>query len=189
MLFTSLIITSAASSQTITATTFYVIPPTAGCNGIWAIDASAWPCGTLGCAYSAGYPMGCLTTIFPACDSIVADTLYLKLCSLPCNIVASCSSGLAVICGTPLPITTSITNQQSQPEIKTAFSDEKILFIENLNSDEVIELYDMTGRKIVSKRSSGTSENIDLNILSKQIYIILVKDKTSRVIYRKKIAW
>lgn len=187
LLFAILIISARISSQTITATTWYVIPPTSGCNGIWAIDASAWPCFTSGCSYAAASPWGCLTTTFPVCDSIVADTLYLPLCSLPCNIAASCSPGPMVICGTPPPVTTGV-NQPFLEKIKASLTD-GILNIENLNPNEIIEVYDVSGRQIIAKKNSGTKEEIDFTSLSRQVYILLVKNKTNETIYRKKIAW
>lgn len=187
-IFIGLLIHFSVLSQTITVTTWYVIPPTSGCNGIWAIDATAWPCFTAGCVYSAGSPTGCLSTIFPACDSIVGDTLYLPLCSLPCDIAASCGPGPVVVCGTPPPPVTTDIDKIKIQEIKTSFTD-KILNIGNLNTDDFIEIYDISGRKTVSRKSSRTIETIDFNMLSKQIYILLVRNKSNEIVYRKKIAW
>ncbi len=87
--------------------TWYVNAPTSGCNGIWAINTTLWPACTGGCTYAAASPSGCLTTVFPGCDSIVGDTLYLKICSLPCNIMANCGTSSAT-CGTGTLMTTSI---------------------------------------------------------------------------------
>lgn len=173
-------------SQTITVTTWYVIPPTSGCNGIWAVDATAWPCFTGGCTYMFPSPFGCTPSI-PTCDSIVADTLYIPLCSLPCNLAASCSPGPVVICGTPPPVTTAI-NQVYQQEIKTFFSD-NTLNIENLNPNDIIEVYDISGRLIFGKKISETKEEVDFKSYSKQVYILLVKNNTNETVYRKKITW
>ena len=172
-------------SQTITVTTWYVVPPTSGCNGIWAIDATTWPCFTGGCTYMFPTPFGCTPSV-PTCDSIVADTLYIPLCSLPCYIAASCGP-VALVCSILPPVTTSI-NQTNQQEIKTIFSN-NTLSIENLISDDFIEIYDVPGRLIISKKSSGTNEEIDFSLLSRQVYILLVKNKANETIYSKKIAW
>lgn len=186
-IFIGLLIHFSVSSQTITVNTWYVIPPTSGCNGIWAIDATAWPCSTSGCIYAFPSPFGCTTSI-PTCDSIVADTLYIPLCSLPCNLVASCSPGPVVICGTPPPPVTTGINQTAINEIRTSFSN-KVLSIENSNSFDLIELYDISGRKILSRKSSGSKEIVDFNSLSPQIYILILRNKSNEIVYRKKLAW
>lgn len=90
-----LLLLSASSmlhSQTIT--TYYVIPPTSGCNGVWAIDALQLGCGQL---YTFA-PTAC--ALFP--PTIVADTAFLQLCSIPCSLSVVGPNGLCGICGTGL---------------------------------------------------------------------------------------
>lgn len=74
------------SQITFTLNTYYVIPPTMGCNGIWAVEFhpncfAAWtivPCATMG--------------------SVDGDTLFLQLCSIPCEFEIINDSGN--VCGT-----------------------------------------------------------------------------------------
>ncbi|HLG04489.1 MAG TPA: T9SS type A sorting domain-containing protein [Bacteroidia bacterium] len=80
--------------QTTTITTYYVIAPTSGCNGVWAINNiqfSACSGGT----YSM-YPFGCAILNGP----VSGDTMFLQLCAFPCDIDMINSSGGACICGT-----------------------------------------------------------------------------------------
>ena len=185
LIIVGLLIHFSVSAQTITATTFYVTPPTTGCNGIWAIDATTWPCSCT-CTYSVT-PFGCLNSGWPACDSIYADTVYMKLCSVPCNIIAATFSGSVVICGTPPLLTTGII-QQSVPEIKTDFNSERILTIQNLIASEIVEIYDITGRKIQTQKCFETSTQIDFNSFSRQIYVLIIRNKAHEIVFRKKIA-
>lgn len=79
-------------SQTIT--TYYVIPPTSGCNGVWAIDALGLSCGQ---TYVLT-PSAC--ALFS--PTIVADTAYFQLCSMPCSLAVAEPNGICGICGTGL---------------------------------------------------------------------------------------
>jgi hypothetical protein len=82
------------SAQT-TVPTWYVIPPTNGCNGVWAVDASVFG----GCGSVSTYimsPPGCVQMT----NNTVADTTYWVLCSFPCNLTMMGPSGIACICGT-----------------------------------------------------------------------------------------
>ncbi len=81
--------------------TFYVIPPTSGCNGLWAINSTLWPGGT-----------GCTYTLMSCYDNTswywVGDTLFVSLCSVPCEIGATCSGGGFTMVKTGTPLYTSV---------------------------------------------------------------------------------
>ncbi|MCA6363799.1 MAG: T9SS type A sorting domain-containing protein [Bacteroidetes bacterium] len=99
LLLFALSICSFLHSQTIT--TYYIIPPVSGCDGVWAIDANQVLCGQ--------------TYIFTPtlCASFsgqVADTMYLALCSQPCSLMVMGPNGPCGFCGTPLT-----TGQQEAP--------------------------------------------------------------------------
>lgn len=83
-------------------TTYYVIPPTSGCNGVWAIDASDFICGM----QYVFTPSMC-ANFAPA---INADTVYFQLCSVPCSVDVWGQQG---ICGSATTgITTGLSAQQ-----------------------------------------------------------------------------
>ena len=90
-----LLMTMITSAQNI-ITTHYIISPTSGCNGVWAISvSSANPCGAP-VTYSYN-PQGC--ALFGSTSS--GDTIFIPLCSIPCNLTMISSSGLdTCFCGT-----------------------------------------------------------------------------------------
>ncbi|MCU0434876.1 MAG: T9SS type A sorting domain-containing protein [Bacteroidia bacterium] len=92
LLFLSFLSCSFLHSQTIT--TYYVIPPTSGCNGVWAIDAIQLACGQ----QYLFTPSGCANFS----PTVVADTAYFQLCSIPCSLTVIGLNGICGICGTPL---------------------------------------------------------------------------------------
>lgn len=82
-------------SAQITVPTWYIIPPTSGCNGVWAVDASIYgSCGNV-TSYIMN-PMGCVQMT----NNTVVDTTYWTLCSFPCDLTMMGPSGIACICGT-----------------------------------------------------------------------------------------
>jgi hypothetical protein len=83
LFFIFLLRQNVASSQIIySANTYYVIPPTSGCDGVWAIEDPSLSCyGPFVYWYD---PNTCWT--FSHNDG---DTLFLNLCSLPCNFAAA----------------------------------------------------------------------------------------------------
>lgn len=137
--------------------TWYVNAPSVGCNGIWAININQWPCG-MACTYAAASPFGCLTTIYPDCDSIFGDTLYLKLCSLPCNIIASCDSS-SPTCGTGTPLTTGINK---------LIAEELNIYPNPATNQIVIELIETKSTSIEIKNILGqTVKTIDNRVINK----------------------
>ena len=158
-----------------TANTWYVIAPTSGCNGIWAIDITNWPCG-MGCSYAMANPIGCLTSYFPNCDSIVADTLFLKLCSVPCNLAATCDT-ISEICGTGTPVTTTGISSLNQPSGIKLFPNpsegELTLQYDTLSSAPgMLRIYDITGRLVgsISVPEGTGSMRISTSQLQRGIY-------------------
>lgn len=61
--------------------TYYVTPPTSGCNGVWAVDGSVLSSGTCSPPYTYTIsPAGCANY-----DYNNGDTLFFDLCSFPCS--------------------------------------------------------------------------------------------------------
>ncbi len=103
-------------------TTYYMVPPTSGCNGLWAFGpvSAIWqaPCSApylyvvepFGCAEGAGIGQPFWTS---------GDTAYSNLCSVPCGITIYDSSGECVIL-CQLPVNTGVTDSMhaDTPELR-----------------------------------------------------------------------
>lgn len=112
---------SPATAQ-LTLTTYYMLPPTSGCNGLWAFGpaSAVWqaPCTApflyvvepLGCAEGAGIGQPFW---------ISGDTVYSNLCSTPCSITIYDASGDCVIL-CQLPVNTGVTDgmRADTPELR-----------------------------------------------------------------------
>ncbi|TND09482.1 MAG: hypothetical protein FD123_1288 [Bacteroidetes bacterium] len=71
------------SQAQIVITTYYVIPPTSGCNGVWAISASQLQSCAMPITWS---PPTCLGSTQP---STIGDTTFFSICEIPCTIATS----------------------------------------------------------------------------------------------------
>ncbi len=80
-------------------------------------------------------------------------------------------------------------NEKYFSNIKANIADNNLLIIENLIGNEFIELYDIVGKKIFNKINNNTTVEINLNSLSKQIYLLNIKDKNNRIVFQDKIIW
>jgi hypothetical protein len=69
--------------------TYYAVPPKDGCNGVWAVNAPAFYCGSAPYTYLTE-PLGCISFSDWTNDQ---DTLFLPLCSYPCTVLIISSDG------------------------------------------------------------------------------------------------
>ena len=175
IVISSFLFITTTKAQTIyinqTINTWYVNAPVSGCDGIWAINKNLWPC-AMGCTYAAASPMGCLTSFFPTCDSIIGDTLFLKLCSLPCNLVANCDTNVA-ICGTGTPVNvTGIDEYKKRYNVKLFPnpSDGSISLECNLQNNDsgTLIIYNLLGDIVGSYNIIESSKNMIVNARSLQ---------------------
>lgn len=135
-------------------TTYYMVPPTSGCNGLWAFGpvSAIWqaPCSApylyvvepFGCAEGAGIGQPFWTS---------GDTAYSNLCSVPCGITIYDSSGECVIL-CQLPVWTDVPENGAQADEPfriqpnpVASGESVRLFASGARPDEVT-LLDMQGR-------------------------------------------
>ncbi|MGL5892230.1 MAG: hypothetical protein ACRC3B_20215, partial [Bacteroidia bacterium] len=79
VLFLLLALSVKLSSQTV-LTTYYIIPPVNGCDGVWAIDPDSLLCNPP--VFYSYSPSGCGQNVSYSAN---LDTLYIQLCSLPCD--------------------------------------------------------------------------------------------------------
>lgn len=150
--------------------TYYLIPPTSGCNGIWAVQY------TTNCIGSNSIisPFGCATI-----NHFNGDTLFFDLCSIPCEyLVVNDSGSVCMSC---------LVFQQTTNVIETPETAEKITVYPNPFNDKIevgiknniqseIFLFDITSRKILQQKFTN-SVSLNTEQLAKGIYLYEVRDK------------
>ena len=166
--------------KTQTLNTFYMIPPTSGCNGVWALDVSPiqGPCGPI-----ASYLMDPCHDVLNATFS--GDTLFLPLCSLPCNFNCVTINGCVFVCDLSL---TQISNEN--------YLSNNIQIYPNPTTDELkiengklkienVAVYNVIGEPVLSfscRRRSLEDEAINVSSLTPGIYFIRIKTENGIVI-------
>ena len=175
-----IILTSmAANAQYVwSANTFYLIPPTNGCNGVWAI-------------YN---PYGCSTYTWTGCpvcfqpDHIHGDTLFVKLCCIPCTITGTTMNGDACMqatCG----LATGIAEYNNIEKLDITWQDHYTFTMQNIQDafDRVI-IVSITGQIIKEWPKLNGNETITFNTnnLANGLYIINTF-KNGAIVNMKKI--
>lgn len=160
LLFSALLclfFTCGLSAQTTTITTWYVIPPTSGCNGVWAVDASEAGCGSAPFTYNMN-PPGCVQMTGPT----VADTTYWTLCAFPCNLTIIDAQGAMCICSTGTMTQVDLLSQNqiitTYPNPATTASGWNI-WLDEPGSNVMVNIYNSVGQ-LVSTQSSDNAEQI-----------------------------
>lgn len=147
------------------------------CDGSISIEGLTGGCGPYSYDWTPGVPIGDGTdSISGLCPGVWIVTIQ----------DAGCCPDSSVTCC--LDCTTGII-ASSFSAIKSFVTQDNFLMIENLKGAEIIELYDLAGRKILNIESSNVSEIINLGSLNKQMYILLITDKEKNIVFRKKIVW
>jgi hypothetical protein len=165
-----------------TSNVFYVIPPTSGCNGIWAVDHTLFP----GCSDP--------TVSFSTCwdhsagfGTVQGDTLFIALCSIPCEIVAFCTGGsMAIIrTGTPNYVSVELNNNSNHDFYKILtgnyYSKTNDIIKVNVQNQSEICLTNTQGKIINCINGLGIIE-INLHDLSSGLYFIsIISEKLKHV--------
>lgn len=193
-------VSSFLKSQVVTYSppTYYVIPPTNGCNGIWAIQTPS-----INCYQYTVYPYACSEI-----DHVNGDTLFLSLCSIPCNFEtagdAACpqlicsidysaetigstgSTGATGVTGyTGTTGATGRTGNTGTNGINTVQDDEiqiypnssngMFIITSEITESGMIEIYTITGEKVLTEKIlSLTKVNIDVADKAKGIYLVKI---------------
>ena len=150
--------------------TYILIPPTSGCNGVWAVQI---PTGCIAINYTIN-PWGCATV-----NHSNGDTLFLDLCSIPCDFTGINDSGN--ICMTCWLLPTGIYENESYSENITIsqnpFSDYlEVTLSSPSNILFEIQLHDITGRNVLSHNFSS-STLLNTSQLDRGIYLYEVRNK------------
>lgn len=149
------------------------------CDGTMSVVGLTGGCGPFYFDWAPGAPIGDLTSsIGGLCPGVTYSvTIYDSgLC---------CPDSTAYCC---LDCPTGLNISSHQISIN-AITIDNMLIVENLQNTEIIVLYDLSGRKVFTTISLHNSEKINLSLLNKRIYILLVTNKEKNVIFRKKIIW
>jgi hypothetical protein len=164
------------SAQT-TINTWYVIPPTSGCNGVWAVDASqlATSCGTPPYQYILN-PMGCADLMN---WTTVADTVYWPLCAFPCDLTTIDANGVMCICGTG---TTTDAPEQSADRITTTYPNPATtaggwnILLHQPGDNVTVNIYNPLGEVVVTQQTSAAGQivHVDLSALAAGTYTAMV---------------
>lgn len=175
-----------ADGQT-TLTTYYVVPPTSGCNGSWAFGPfSALYADCTGPYTYVFDPFTCVDMSwgFPPFQ-VSGDTMYAGLCSLPCTFQMYADTGLCMqlICG-PIPLSIEGHPQRGSmgvivPNlISAADPDMEVLITEAHRA--MATVLDASGKALLTHVLGEGSNTIDLRALSIGHYVLLLADESGR---------
>jgi hypothetical protein len=173
------------SQYVYTPNTVYIIPPTSGCNGEWAVIDSAFASGLCNNPTYSTYPWGCATV-----NHRNGDTLFLDLCAIPCefkelsadgSICMLCSIGLSTAGNTVTPL--SIREHSIYPN-----PNDGNFRIEHLSSeDHTLYIRTISGQLVHQQLINNSSSSIAVNNLKKGVYLISMRNEQDEMILRTKI--
>ncbi len=166
-----LAITLAKGQIVYSPNTYYLIPPTAPCNGVWAIQDS----------------LHCPAHIIDPCfqfDHYSGDTLFLKLCSLPCNYVSAQAGNICVVATCSLSANSITENEDNKDEIKifaNPASEVLNIKITGLNNTDnaIIEVIDLQGKSIIRR---NYTQEIDIRNLNSGMYILRLQGEHVNIV-------
>jgi hypothetical protein len=182
-----------ASAQT-TLTTYYVVPPSNGCDGVWAFG----PYSALWTSCSGPYtwlfePAGCVDgsqggVPFPL--NVVNDTIIMDLCSLPCDFLFYGDTGLCVVCicgpliptNLPGPATEAIFSMGPNPVPIGS----PVLTLNTIGTGtHHVQVLDMAGRSLLQATVTGGRSELDLSGIPAGGYLLLARNDTGRLITQR----
>lgn len=181
--------TSGTSAQNM-LTSYYVIPPTNGCDGVWAFG----PYSALWSACTGPYtwffdPLGCVDGSQwgqPIPLNVVGDTIFMDLCSQPCDFLFYADTGLCVvcICGPLIPTTVADADPGSDlfigPNHVPASS--PTLQIHTARTGPLfVQVLDLAGRSLLQATVQGGRCELDLSGIPAGSYLLLVRDERGRM--------
>jgi hypothetical protein len=172
------------SAQT-TLTTYYVIPPTNGCDGTWAFG----PYSSLWSSCSGPYtwtfsPFSCVDHPGgnPMYLNVVGDTIIMDLCSQPCDFLFYADSGLCAVCLCgPLVLSNTLGAM-----VEGSFSigpnpvpsNSPVLVLNNGNNGpQHAQVLDLAGRTLLVRTLGGGRSELDLSGIPPGGYLLLIRDE------------
>lgn len=170
----------------ITLTTYYITPPTSGCNGVWALGPASAGCFGMGSSYTFN-PPGC--ALFS--PTISGDTIFYPVCSIPCSLMVTNSmSGIYCICDMSWLDAGSIT----APAMQTIFTswpnpaNSNVLHLKStipLQTD--VTLIDATGRSVLQHHYEQLAdlETLDISCITAGVYFLKFETPGGRPVYQR----
>lgn len=151
-----------------TITTWYIIPPTSGCNGVWAVDLSQATCGV---TYNYS-PVMCAQWG----GTTVADTLFIPLCSMPCTLTAVDINGN--VCGT-CSTGTMTGIETSSAGIFTTYPNPATtqagwnIMLRQPGENVTVNIYNTLGELVLSENHSQADQivHVDISSLTAGTYV------------------
>lgn len=173
-----------------TLTTYYVIPPTNGCDGTWAFGpySALWSTCTGPYTYLFD-PMTCVDGSQwgqPIPLNVVGDTIIMDLCSQPCDFLFYADTGLCLVCICGPLISTGVSGQPSEgalsigPNPVPSGSSVIVLRATSLGPHHV-QVLDVAGREMIARTLNGPRSELDLSGIPPGGYLLLVKDDAGRL--------
>ncbi|MBP9083047.1 MAG: T9SS type A sorting domain-containing protein [Bacteroidia bacterium] len=171
LLILSALFTAKIQAQVVySPNTYFVIPPTSGCNGIWAVQY------TTNCIGSNSIisPFGCATI-----NHFNGDTLFFDLCSIPCEYLVVNDSGSVCMSCLVFQQTTNVIETSVTVENVTVypnpFTDKIEVAIKNNMQSEII-LFDITSSKLLQQNFTN-SVSLNTEQLAKGTYLYELRNK------------
>ena len=159
----------AQAQYTYTPNTYYLIPPTNGCNGVWALKDTI-ACQTISIANLSSCSQGLCAQV----DHSNGDTLFFKLCCIPCQITGTSGNGnicMQATCG----LAAGINEFNTTKELEISWQDHYTFTLKNTQDtfDRVL-IISITGQVIKEWTKLNRNENITFNTnnLANGLYVI-----------------
>ena len=164
-----------AMAQPITTIgTYYVTPPSNGCNGVWAAGPIPFGQCTAPYTYSVN-PPGC----FDGFIGTSGDTLFISLCSIPCEmIMIDEGGGTCFICDLSYDVTTG-TEEETDLAIEVYPNpvEHTLKFRHKKTEQFSVKLFDAVGRLVFSRQIQPYENTMDVSFLKPGVYYLSFESK------------
>ena len=176
--FITLAIIKGYAQYTFSANTYYLIPPTSGCNGIWAIKD------TLNCPTFSVSPFDCAQF-----SHINGDTIFLQLCAIPCEFYTSGNGNTCLQAVCALDNSTIVNDYIELNELFLSFQDPNTFLLKNTHKTfDKISITTIHGQSISEHLSRNQSEDIIFNTENwPKGFYLLIATKNEKVVLTEKI--
>lgn len=179
----------------VSLTTYYIVPPTSGCNGLWAYGPASDLFGSGQCTGPYTYntdPFGCAESSssgsFPP-FWISGDTVYSNLCSLPCTfeLISAESPEPCVYCQVTLFMGTGTIEEHTVPVITSnpINSWDPYLRVELGAGAHTLHVLDALGRLVLTHSVNGGPVVLDLSGLGAGSYSLRALHEDGSVIQQR----
>jgi hypothetical protein len=170
----------------VSLTTYWLIPPTMGCDGLWAFGpasavmdtcpASTWNFAPFNCV---DFPGG-----IPPFPNTVGDTVIVAICSLPCTFQVTTDTGICMVCIAPV-YTTAEAPAYSKSRLRIApnpiGSSDRELVLDGLSvTHGTLAIKNATGQTLFAKEISQLPMAVVLPDLASGVYLVEVTEASTR---------